>query len=142
MRYISTKPFILCLVFGSLNFLFLSKSSCWCIMVNQNIVSGVSYPSLFAFCCSSVLIYILVIGIYRLYFHPLASFPGPFWARLSVVPSWWYTRTGDRHIWLHSLQEKYGMIGYFVFMDYSLIDNRLRVSLSPRQRRAKHANCV
>jgi hypothetical protein len=47
--------------------------------------------------------------VYRLVFHPLAKFPGPFWARLTVLPSWWHTRTGDRHVWLYSLQEKYGM---------------------------------
>lgn len=55
-------------------------------------------------------IYVLSTAVYRLYFHPLANKPGPFWARLSTIPSWWHTLRGDRHVWLHSLQEKYGML--------------------------------
>lgn len=51
---------------------------------------------------------ILSVAIYRLYFHPLAKFPGPFWARLSIFPSYWHTLKGDRHIWLWQLQQEYG----------------------------------
>jgi hypothetical protein len=68
-----------------------------------------SYPNLFALAFSVGVAYVVVTAVYRIFFHPLASFPGPFWARLTVFPSWWHTRTGDRHIWLYSLQEKYGM---------------------------------
>jgi hypothetical protein len=92
-------------------------------MVNLDVLSGMSHPSLFALCFSSALVYILVTSIYRLFFHPLASFPGPFWARLSVIPSWWHTRLGDRHIWLHSLQEKYGRPASVMSAD-SLVDSQ------------------
>lgn len=51
---------------------------------------------------------LLGIVIYRLYFHPLARFPGPFWAKISTLPSWWQARKQKRHLWLLSLQEKYG----------------------------------
>lgn len=78
------------------------------MMGNLNVHSEGSYPSLVTLGFSSVLLYILITACYRLYFHPLAAFPGPFWARLTVIPSWWHTRTGDRHVWMHSLQEKYG----------------------------------
>lgn len=66
------------------------------------------FPNVWALTASLVLCYVIYTITYRIYFHPLASFPGPFWARLSVIPSWWHTRTGDRHIWLYGLQEKYG----------------------------------
>jgi hypothetical protein len=52
--------------------------------------------------------YIISIAIYRLYFHPLAKYPGPFWAKLTSFPSWWHTKKQHRHLWLLSLQEKHG----------------------------------
>jgi hypothetical protein len=77
-------------------------------MSQQESVGGMMYSSVWAIATSTALCYIVYTVIYRLYFHPLAKFPGPFWARLTVFPSWWHTRTGDRHIWLYSLQEEYG----------------------------------
>ncbi|KAF2024573.1 cytochrome P450 [Setomelanomma holmii] len=64
--------------------------------------------TLFALAATSTLAYVIYVAVYRLLFHPFAKFPGPFWARLIVFPSWWHTRTGDRHVWLYSLQEQYG----------------------------------
>lgn len=55
-----------------------------------------------------VIAYVIVTAIYRLYFHPLAKFPGPFWARLTGIPAWWHSRAQDRHLWLLKLQEQYG----------------------------------
>ncbi|KAH8724709.1 cytochrome P450 [Phaeosphaeriaceae sp. PMI808] len=52
--------------------------------------------------------YVIGTVIYRLYFHPLAKVPGPFWARISTFPSWFQTRSRNRHLWLLSLQETYG----------------------------------
>ncbi|KAJ0125860.1 hypothetical protein HZ326_31037, partial [Fusarium oxysporum f. sp. albedinis] len=52
--------------------------------------------------------YIAAIVPYRLYFHPLAKYPGPFWARISAFPAYYYTLRQDRHIWFWQLQEKYG----------------------------------
>lgn len=46
--------------------------------------------------------------IYRLYFHPLARYPGPFWAKLSSFTSYWHALKQDRHLWFHQLQEEYG----------------------------------
>jgi hypothetical protein len=55
-----------------------------------------------------LLVYLLTTAVYNLYFHPLADIPGPFWAKVSTVPSWWHARKRDRHLWLLNLQEKYG----------------------------------
>ncbi|KAI8633278.1 cytochrome P450 [Xylariaceae sp. FL1651] len=52
--------------------------------------------------------YFISVIVYRLYFHPLAKFPGPFWARISAIPAYYYTLKKDRHVWLLRLQQKYG----------------------------------
>lgn len=77
-------------------------------MAFQDLLGTMSYPNLWLLTASLALSYVIATAIYRIQFHPLAKFPGPFWARLTVIPSWWHTRTGDRHIWLYRLQEKYG----------------------------------
>lgn len=46
--------------------------------------------------------------IYNLYFHSLANVPGPFFARVSNVPSFYHTCKGNRHIWLWRCFEMYG----------------------------------
>jgi hypothetical protein len=53
--------------------------------------------------------YITSTLVYLLCFYPLAKYPGPFWARVSTIPSWWQTRKQNRHSWLLRLQQKYGM---------------------------------
>ncbi|KAK5625440.1 hypothetical protein RRF57_001156 [Xylaria bambusicola] len=48
-------------------------------------------------------------GLYNLFLHPLANkVPGPFWARFSGLPSWYYAYRGDRHIWLQGQFKTYG----------------------------------
>ncbi|KAI1384078.1 cytochrome P450 monooxygenase-like protein [Hypoxylon trugodes] len=46
------------------------------------------------------IVLVLASYLYNLYLHPLADIPGPFWGRISGIPSWYYTCRGDRHIWL------------------------------------------
>ncbi|KAJ0418000.1 cytochrome P450 [Aspergillus carlsbadensis] len=46
--------------------------------------------------------------IYRLYFHPLAKYPGPLLWRISILPSFYYAWTGDRHLVVDKLHKKYG----------------------------------
>ncbi|KAF1933771.1 cytochrome P450 67 [Didymella exigua CBS 183.55] len=73
-----------------------------------DVAGGLSYPNVFALSAASFVAYILITAAYRLYFHPLASFPGPFWAKLSTFPAWWHSKNQDRHLWHLILQEQYG----------------------------------
>ncbi|KAH7066097.1 isotrichodermin C-15 hydroxylase [Paraphoma chrysanthemicola] len=57
-----------------------------------------------------VLIYIVALCIYRVYFHPLAKYPGPISYKLSGWPLLWQAYTGDRHIWHLKDHEEYGDI--------------------------------
>ncbi|KAI1041223.1 hypothetical protein LB505_002537 [Fusarium chuoi] len=68
------------------------------VLSSSQIVWGVIFLS---FC------YVAAVVVYRLYFHPLAKYPGPFWARISAVPAYYYTLRQDRHVWFWQLQEKY-----------------------------------
>lgn len=51
---------------------------------------------------------IAVKTIYNLFFHPLAPVPGPFWSRISSIPSFFHACKGDRHIWSWQQFEIYG----------------------------------
>ncbi|RMJ19152.1 hypothetical protein CDV36_001147 [Fusarium kuroshium] len=48
--------------------------------------------------------------VYRLLFHPLARYPGPFLHRISIIPCIWYAYKGSRHVVLAKLHEEYGDI--------------------------------
>ena len=77
-------------------------------MAFQAVGDGFSYPNVFALSVSILVSFAAVTVAHRLYFHPLAKYPGPFWAKISTIPSWWHSKNQDRHIWLLRLQEKYG----------------------------------
>ncbi|KAI1327751.1 cytochrome P450 [Xylariaceae sp. FL0255] len=54
--------------------------------------------------------YAIVVGVYRIYLHPLAKIPGPFLTKVSGFPAYYYTLKKDRHIWLWRLHQKYGPV--------------------------------
>ncbi|KAF5021491.1 hypothetical protein F66182_6465 [Fusarium sp. NRRL 66182] len=54
------------------------------------------------------LTWLLAAAVYRLYFHPLARYPGPFWARISGFPAYYHTLSKNRQIWFWQLQQRYG----------------------------------
>ncbi|KAF7587804.1 hypothetical protein BBP40_006685 [Aspergillus hancockii] len=52
--------------------------------------------------------YIACSVIYNLYFSPLAKYPGPFFAKISSLPDFYWALTGDRHMWIARNHEIYG----------------------------------
>ncbi|KAK3678990.1 hypothetical protein LTR78_001443 [Recurvomyces mirabilis] len=71
---------------------------------------NLSYPHLVLALLAAVVVHVVGTCTYRLHFHHLAKYPGPFWARLSVWPSYLQTVQGNRHVWLYELHQKYGPI--------------------------------
>ncbi|GAB7359126.1 hypothetical protein MBLNU230_g5194t1 [Neophaeotheca triangularis] len=59
-----------------------------------------------ATCATSL--FLLALAVYRLYFHPLAQYPGPFLARLTSWYDTYHAYIGDKHINFRQLHEQYG----------------------------------
>ncbi|PYH96549.1 benzoate 4-monooxygenase cytochrome P450, partial [Aspergillus ellipticus CBS 707.79] len=59
-------------------------------------------------CISLVLCYALWSVIFNLYLSPLAKYPGPFLARVSSIPDFYWSLTGERHLWIARNHEIYG----------------------------------
>lgn len=51
----------------------------------------------------------LLHAAYNLFFSPLASVPGPFFAKVSGLPSYYHALRGDRHVWIWQCHQIYGM---------------------------------
>ncbi|CZT14739.1 probable cytochrome P450 67 [Ramularia collo-cygni] len=58
-------------------------------------------------------IYALGVIVYRLYFHPLAKYPGPLVAKLTDLYSTYHALRGDRHLEFWRCHEKYGNVVRF-----------------------------
>ncbi|KAL2130086.1 hypothetical protein VTI74DRAFT_6924 [Chaetomium olivicolor] len=54
------------------------------------------------------ILYTTCLVVYRLFFHPLAKYPGPFLAKLTDAYMLYYAWKGDRHLEFWRLHEKYG----------------------------------
>lgn len=48
--------------------------------------------------------------LYRLLFHPLKSFPGPWTHKVTDLPSAWKLSNGEQHSHYHRLAQKYGSV--------------------------------
>ncbi|KAJ6273551.1 benzoate 4-monooxygenase cytochrome p450 [Bipolaris maydis] len=53
-------------------------------------------------------LYIFSVIVYRLTLHPLASYPGPFLAKITDIYLAYYAYKGSRHLAFHRAHEKYG----------------------------------
>ncbi|KIV78195.1 hypothetical protein PV11_09935 [Exophiala sideris] len=62
---------------------------------------------------AAVVVCITTVAIYRLFFHPLAKYPGPTLAKLSQWPEARSAWQGRRHLDLYLLHEKYGDVVRF-----------------------------
>ncbi|KAH9902238.1 benzoate 4-monooxygenase cytochrome P450 [Xylariomycetidae sp. FL2044] len=58
--------------------------------------------------CIAVSALFLANVLYNVYLHPLRHVPGPFWARATGIPSWYYSFIGKRHIWMWQLFQIHG----------------------------------
>ncbi|CAO2655259.1 Nn.00g103230.m01.CDS01 [Neocucurbitaria sp. VM-36] len=58
----------------------------------------------------SAFAYFISVAIYRLYFHPLAKYPGPFLARISPIPATWALLRGRLPFWQKACHDKYGPV--------------------------------
>ncbi|KAK2763293.1 hypothetical protein FQN54_009929 [Arachnomyces sp. PD_36] len=67
---------------------------------------GSSILSIFGFTVS----YALFVAIYRVTFHPLAKYPGPFLSKLSGWPRFFLVQSGSRHLETWKQHEIYGPI--------------------------------
>ncbi|OTA52103.1 isotrichodermin C-15 hydroxylase [Hypoxylon sp. EC38] len=76
-------------------------------MISVNLTQLVSGAS------ALVLIYALGIIVYRLFFHPLAKYPGPSLAKITDAYQLYHAWKGDRHLEFWRLHEKYGKIVRF-----------------------------
>ena len=63
--------------------------------------------------CFGTLLYLSSVVIYRLYFHPLAKYPGPLLARLTDLHQGYHAWKGDRHLEFWRCHERYGDIVRF-----------------------------
>ncbi|KAI4861351.1 cytochrome P450 [Hypoxylon rubiginosum] len=62
---------------------------------------------------ASALIYVVGLVVYRLFFHPLAKYPGPFIAKITDAYQLYHAWKGDRHLEFWRLHERYGKIVRF-----------------------------
>ncbi|KAI9842226.1 MAG: hypothetical protein M1837_007371 [Sclerophora amabilis] len=74
----------------------------------QTLESLARMPFLIAVAITASLVYAVIVVIYRLTFHPLAKYPGPFLARITDWYSVYHAWKGDRHIEFYRIHQKYG----------------------------------
>ncbi|KAH6677108.1 benzoate 4-monooxygenase cytochrome P450 [Halenospora varia] len=72
--------------------------------------ANASYTELALYTFALTVVYFVSKFAYRLTLHPLAKYPGPFFARISDWPLVFHCYAGDRHIWEFKNHEKYGPI--------------------------------
>ncbi|KAK4495343.1 hypothetical protein PRZ48_013674 [Zasmidium cellare] len=72
-----------------------------------------SILSLLALLPASLAVYAVGLIVYRVYFHPLAKYPGPFLAKITDLHQTYHALKGDRHLEFWRCHEKYGPVFRF-----------------------------
>jgi hypothetical protein len=55
-------------------------------------------------------LYATAVVIYRIFFHPLAKYPGPLLAKVTDAYQLYHAYMGNRHLEFYRMHEKYGKI--------------------------------
>lgn len=63
--------------------------------------------------CFTFLSYLILLAVYRIFFHPLSRYPGPRLAKVTDLYSTYHAWKGDRHLDFWRCHEKYGPIVRF-----------------------------
>ncbi|RLM00574.1 hypothetical protein CFD26_108442 [Aspergillus turcosus] len=71
----------------------------------------------------SLVVYTAAVIVHRLYFHPLAKFPGPFLGRITNLYMLYHSWKGDEHLDMLRCHEKYG--DYVRYCPHRLVVNNL-----------------
>ncbi|KAI0195876.1 cytochrome P450 [Astrocystis sublimbata] len=73
---------------------------------------GASHSLLSALQATLILAFIYIVGaaLYNVFFHPLASYPGPFLARSTLLWRIWYSLRGRLHLAIDDAHGKYGAV--------------------------------
>lgn len=75
-----------------------------------NNIQSPDYLRLLLLLCTTSVIYIVTACIYRLFFHPFAHIPGPFFAKLTDAYGLYHAWRQDTHLAIHRLHLIYGPI--------------------------------
>ncbi|KAM3565576.1 hypothetical protein MY1884_000109 [Beauveria asiatica] len=57
--------------------------------------------------------YVIAVIVYRVFFHPLAKYPGPFLAKITDAYQLYHAYKGDRHLEFWRMHQKYGKVVRF-----------------------------
>lgn len=77
------------------------------------LLSGIPLTTLVSITCFGVLAYTFTLAVYRVYFHPLAKYPGPLLAKVTDLYQTYHALKGDRHLDFWRCHEKYGNVVRF-----------------------------
>ncbi|KAH8673451.1 cytochrome P450 CYP548A5 [Xylariales sp. PMI_506] len=70
-------------------------------------------PTILLGLVAAITAYFACLVIYRVYFHPLAKYPGPFLAKITDAYQLYHAWKGDRHLDFWRMHERYGKIVRF-----------------------------
>ncbi|KIX92471.1 uncharacterized protein Z520_11791 [Fonsecaea multimorphosa CBS 102226] len=79
-------------------------------MLADEIADRMTLQALLVGAVVALFIYLFGVIVYRLYFHPLAAYPGPLLGRVTHWYGVYHASRGDNHLNVYNLHKKYGEI--------------------------------